>query len=607
MRQFDPAVPVPILYKIIANGKSCHGGDHEWSLPSNDGPGEWHEVDGDLVQCQNGFHLTTHPSRRFYGQGNELYEAEVDASAGLLMPKATRAENEDEAEFGPYDSDEWVARRVRLVRKISGNELVDLVRKLKPLEHVPEQLYAILEDAREPRSSFEWPVPKDGQPGDWVERISTEMLRSGDGIHITSNPNNGYRTSYEVWEVEASGTIWFENSKDDLYVSKARLIRRLTSSELDKLGVGVDKKYGSRPNLHWRRYEWIRKRDPEGASPAEQFVRLMAKHGDVSTGRDTSEDDSKYVREALALAIRGGLEFKGADIFEEIGDADGYYALAIESGNETACAAIEATIGRNPWLWLGKRLSAHSSFSWCGFTVRITSFMDAKDQIVACAYSTSVRVRWPGSDYAQEDTESRVKKRFVIDHDEFEDVAKRFRTYNGRTESLKKIAEWISNERIGHVNVTSLWFMSKEERTTLNDWISQRKDVKRHRKTRVIVDPMPKFLEQMLADERADSEVRGDIRDKMFAEVGPDPRTATGINHKSEWDYERAKKVWAAKSEAFMAPLLASRNTAIGLMERAMHAWAEANFAGQPAEYLGSVTNPKTKMRAKRDVATKAA
>lgn len=34
------------LYKILVDGKSCHGGDLVWSLPKGKKKGDWHTVDG---------------------------------------------------------------------------------------------------------------------------------------------------------------------------------------------------------------------------------------------------------------------------------------------------------------------------------------------------------------------------------------------------------------------------------------------------------------------------------------------------------------------------------------------------------------------------------
>jgi len=53
-------------FKVLdENGCSCHGGDAEWSLPTqnDDGtwtPGEWMpEIEGELKPCRNGYHVVT--------------------------------------------------------------------------------------------------------------------------------------------------------------------------------------------------------------------------------------------------------------------------------------------------------------------------------------------------------------------------------------------------------------------------------------------------------------------------------------------------------------------------------------------------------------------
>jgi len=53
-------------YKVLdKHGCSCHGGDAEWSLPTqnDDGtwtPGEWMpEIEGELKPCRNGYHVVT--------------------------------------------------------------------------------------------------------------------------------------------------------------------------------------------------------------------------------------------------------------------------------------------------------------------------------------------------------------------------------------------------------------------------------------------------------------------------------------------------------------------------------------------------------------------
>ena len=54
----------PTLCKVLdADGRSLHGGNLQWSLPTPDAsgawePGAWHEVAGAIVACKNGLHLT---------------------------------------------------------------------------------------------------------------------------------------------------------------------------------------------------------------------------------------------------------------------------------------------------------------------------------------------------------------------------------------------------------------------------------------------------------------------------------------------------------------------------------------------------------------------
>ena len=70
-----------ILYKVLEDGKSVHGGNLTWSLPTPDGdngflPGDWHEVWGQVVICRNGLHLTTNPYGRWMTFNASVYEAE---------------------------------------------------------------------------------------------------------------------------------------------------------------------------------------------------------------------------------------------------------------------------------------------------------------------------------------------------------------------------------------------------------------------------------------------------------------------------------------------------------------------------------------------------
>lgn len=68
-------------YKVLVNGKSCHGGNLVWSLPTETAPGEWHSVEGAIILCSNGLHLTSDPNH-WWKDGCTVYEAEIDGGIG---------------------------------------------------------------------------------------------------------------------------------------------------------------------------------------------------------------------------------------------------------------------------------------------------------------------------------------------------------------------------------------------------------------------------------------------------------------------------------------------------------------------------------------------
>ena len=96
-----------VYYKVLnRHGMSCYGGTLKWSLPKDGDPGKWHEVEGDLVRCQNGLHLISHPSHLGRNKGERVFIAEYDHAAGRLLG----------------DSIELVVRRARLLRECDTHE-----------------------------------------------------------------------------------------------------------------------------------------------------------------------------------------------------------------------------------------------------------------------------------------------------------------------------------------------------------------------------------------------------------------------------------------------------------------------------------------------------
>ena len=99
-----------LLFKILKDGRSCHGGELAWELPTQqtDGswvPAEWREIAGPLSLCSHGFHLTTAPNK-WWLDGVTAWIAESDGESISSEEKSCH-------------------RRVRLMRPASEKELAD--------------------------------------------------------------------------------------------------------------------------------------------------------------------------------------------------------------------------------------------------------------------------------------------------------------------------------------------------------------------------------------------------------------------------------------------------------------------------------------------------
>lgn len=90
-------------YKVLVDGKSCHGGDLIWSLPTENNPGDWQSVDGKIVLCSNGLHVTTNPVH-WWKDGCTVYEVEIDGEIG--------GRNDEKAKI--------VVPKVRLIKAVNS-------------------------------------------------------------------------------------------------------------------------------------------------------------------------------------------------------------------------------------------------------------------------------------------------------------------------------------------------------------------------------------------------------------------------------------------------------------------------------------------------------
>ena len=92
------------LWKVTGpNGESIHGGSLVWSLPTADGPGERHEVAGDLRICSHGLHLTREPAR-WWQNGARCFRVEWE-------------------ECGGEQDDKIVVRRARCVAEVAWDSV----------------------------------------------------------------------------------------------------------------------------------------------------------------------------------------------------------------------------------------------------------------------------------------------------------------------------------------------------------------------------------------------------------------------------------------------------------------------------------------------------
>ena len=86
-------------WKVLnGDGSACRGGSGKWPLPHDGKPGEWIEVKGELVPCQNGLHLCRRQDLLGW-LGPAIYEVEYDG---------------ERVDAG----DKIVVRRARLLRRV---------------------------------------------------------------------------------------------------------------------------------------------------------------------------------------------------------------------------------------------------------------------------------------------------------------------------------------------------------------------------------------------------------------------------------------------------------------------------------------------------------
>jgi len=180
------------LYKVLVDGKNCHGGIMSWSLPSEDGtPGDWHEVDGPTTLCHHGFHLT-HDPVQWWKPRCEVYEAEAE-------------------DLGESDAAKIVVRKVRLLRRLDDEELAALrIFRSGQREARDAEKYIASGSARV--------LAMDSAQ---VQVLDSAQVKASDSAHVAA----AYTATVVVHQGEPKVTLYEGAAKVDWRSGRARFFR----------------------------------------------------------------------------------------------------------------------------------------------------------------------------------------------------------------------------------------------------------------------------------------------------------------------------------------------------------------------------------------------
>jgi hypothetical protein len=96
-------------FKILVDGKSCHGGNSTWSLPNGNTPGDWMPTLRKLEPCARGYHIVeAHQIPKWLKEECQIFEVEV---SGKVIP---------------HDDDKHVCGKVRLIKQMKWDSEVYL-------------------------------------------------------------------------------------------------------------------------------------------------------------------------------------------------------------------------------------------------------------------------------------------------------------------------------------------------------------------------------------------------------------------------------------------------------------------------------------------------
>ena len=181
------------LYKVLVDGKSCHGGSMEWSLPKKVKgkwvAGKWQEHKGDIKICDSGLHLT---KERFdwYKWGCTVYEAEakniVEWEGNKCVAKSVRLIKEVPHPKWWTDCEGWVAT------------LKDIA-WLKP-DGKPNKEWELFETRAAARDAA-WDADGDAAwDAAWDAALYAQVIFICDGLKLQDSHKVHIKKRMEVWQ-----------------------------------------------------------------------------------------------------------------------------------------------------------------------------------------------------------------------------------------------------------------------------------------------------------------------------------------------------------------------------------------------------------------------
>lgn len=410
-------------------------------------------------------------------------------------------------------------------------------------------LYKLTRDGQSPHTYYEWTLPSKDEPGAWHEVSAGPLVEHQNGFHLTSQPKEHWRNGLEVWLVETEGDVQRAHSEDTWLARKVRLVKRLGPADLDKLNVGVVRSWRSSGRVGDRQ---IRKRIPEGASPAVRLMTLVHDHALTSGNRRGDNLFNTCMARALELVIEARMEFGIDDVATIAKLDDGIlnewrYSALVKSGNISACKSWEKTRRREPWRWQKARLHQGARLPWAGRDCKITTIDDRGGRIIACAYKKIQGERF-------EDRETVIEKRFTITREELAEGDRRWSDGHALREAIEETAKAVKREGAEvDPRLVALW--SAEERETARAWaVLSGSDAG---KSRVAPPEKPGCVDRDHAITNAANAAQRTATDAYFA---------LPHHQRGEYPEEKDPQILAAGA--------------------AVQAWHLSGFVGVPSDYL---------------------